>query len=219
MGSKQSALTPSPNTVTTSQEGIEIDDEYDDNDDQNCCLCPFVKLKPYGKNKSSISDPMGTPILTPVHERRKRERFSEAVRKSPGDKSQQGELENETVTNLQYPRDLLIPNSNFANAALSPTQPPQHQPQVYEGKVCQGVSMIRNEDHKVIHCTLFLECQHYPSLNLFVFLITNDLPFFVATGRRASVEFQVRTARGSWRGCNIDSSPMHRSQNLSRLRL
>lgn len=140
MGSKQSALTLSPNTVTTSQEGIEIDDEYNDNDDQDCCLCPFGKLKPYAKLKSSISDPMGTPILTPVHERRKRERFSEAVRKSPGENNRQGGLENENVTQVQYPRDLLIPNSNFANvAALSPSQPPQHQPQVYEGKVCHRI--------------------------------------------------------------------------------
>ena len=138
MGSKQSALTLSPNTVTTSQEGIEIDDEYNDNDDQKCCLCPFAKLKPYGKHKSSISDPMGTPILTPVHERRKRERFSEAVRKSPGENGRQEGLESEKVTQAQYPRDLLIPNSNFANSsALSPSQPPQHQPQVYEGKVCR----------------------------------------------------------------------------------
>lgn len=153
MGAKQSALTLSPSTVTTSQEGIEIDDEFDDKDDQHCCLCPFGKLQPYAKLKSSISDPMGTPILTPVHERRKRERFSEAVRNSPGEHNgRQGGLEKENSSQGLYSRDLLIPNSNFAAAAAapSPNQPPQHQPQVYEGKVCCLLCNVNVSQHNAL---------------------------------------------------------------------
>ena len=99
---------------------------------------------------------MGTPILTPLHERRKRERISEEVRKNntPGQTSRHGshgglEKETDTETNTNtgvlYPRDLLIPNSKYANSSMSASQPPEHQPQVYEGKVRASIVMfIRN---------------------------------------------------------------------------
>ncbi|KAI2505292.1 protein tyrosine kinase [Fragilaria crotonensis] len=136
MGAKQSALTLSPSTATTHKKGLKLTMNMMTRT-INIVACVPLANWPYAKLKSSISDPMGTQILTPVHERRKRERFSEAVRNSPGEHNgRQGGLEKENSSQGLYSRDLLIPNSNFAAAAAapSPSQPPQHQPQVYEGK-------------------------------------------------------------------------------------
>ena len=97
--------------------------------------------------KSAVSDPIGTPIITPVHQRRKRERMLEEARKNPVMMSQYGGLEKETeayysdlasefASDYSYSNDLIIPPpQNGAHGANGSTKK-RIEPQVYEGKVC-----------------------------------------------------------------------------------
>jgi hypothetical protein len=129
MGSKQSVLIVNGETFA----------EEEDSDDQKCCFFPIGKPS----TKSAKPDPtkayMGTPILTPVHERRKRDRIMEEARQNPVMMSQYGGLEKETAA--FYRSDLLIPKQNGAVAASSVASRAKaagnhrSEPGLYEDKV------------------------------------------------------------------------------------
>ncbi len=132
MGSKPSVLIANGNGETFAE-----DDE--ESDDRNCCLFPMAKPSVKSATSDRTKAYMGTPILTPVHERRKRDRIMEEARQNPVMMSQYGGLEKETE--VYYRSDLLIPQPNRAAAAATATSRSmaagnrRSEPGVYEDKV------------------------------------------------------------------------------------